>query len=649
MLILAVMGAALVSLVTTGSDISVNQLQSEQALNVAEGGKEFILANRTFPNYSQVTPITLGAGSFTVATPAYLTVAVAIGNNIITVNSTSGFPAAGRIVIDSEVMIYTAIGGNTFTVPAGASAAHTNGNAVYPVTTVTADPGAGGITITVASTTGFVVPGVVRIDSEYIYCASTNTPLTTQFTNCIRGYKGSTAAAHIATSNVFQYIITTTSTVGTGTNSTRVIRTAVYGSAGGSGGGGGGINIRQGSFIKNTVVGAQSVTGVGFQSKAVIFFWTRQTAVGFLAMQSMGAGFATSAANQRAVAIAENDNAVSSNAGRRKSEANVIIMLSNGTPTMSANAALTSFDVDGFTINWLSNEVRQDIIHYIAIGGSDITNATAGTFNSNVAIGNQPVAGLGFQPDFVMFLTGSTGANDTNLSNSQLSLGFAKSSAARGAIVTGSQDARASNLRKRSQQRTNACILLLTLPDVRTQDGIADFVSMDANGFTINWSDAPAVATPIFYLALKGGQYNVGSFNQAIALGDQSVAGVGFQPVGLMMASFNKIAQLGIIADDEMSIGAAQSSTARGSIWSEVQDGVDPSESNSYTNTSFAMTMATGPAAVNAQTNFVAFNNDGFILNWTTVNATARQILYWVVGPTAQSTIPIATTHEEVY
>lgn len=36
MLILAVMGAALVSLVTTGSDVSVNQLQSEQALQIQQ-------------------------------------------------------------------------------------------------------------------------------------------------------------------------------------------------------------------------------------------------------------------------------------------------------------------------------------------------------------------------------------------------------------------------------------------------------------------------------------------------------------------------------------------------------------------------------------------------------------------------------------
>lgn len=36
MLILAVMGAALVSLVTTGSDVSVNQLRSEQTLQIQQ-------------------------------------------------------------------------------------------------------------------------------------------------------------------------------------------------------------------------------------------------------------------------------------------------------------------------------------------------------------------------------------------------------------------------------------------------------------------------------------------------------------------------------------------------------------------------------------------------------------------------------------
>lgn len=72
MLILSVMGVVLVSLVTTGSDISVNQLRSEQALNIAHGGIEFGLHTTTrgggswgeftFSNRS------LGAGTFTLST-----------------------------------------------------------------------------------------------------------------------------------------------------------------------------------------------------------------------------------------------------------------------------------------------------------------------------------------------------------------------------------------------------------------------------------------------------------------------------------------------------------------------------------------------------------------------------------------------------
>ncbi|OGP11772.1 MAG: hypothetical protein A2055_00975 [Deltaproteobacteria bacterium GWA2_47_9] len=218
MLILSVMGVTLISLVTTGSDISINQLQSEKAFNVAEGGKEYILANRTFPNYSLTSATNLGAGNFTVATPTYLTGAVAAGNTTINVNSTSGFAAApGRLVIDSEVMTYTAMTANTFTI-AAATADHFNGNAVYPVTTLTADPGVAGTTLNVGSTTGFIVPGSVKIDNEYLYCTGSTA---VAFIGCQRGYRASTPAAHGIGSNVFQYVITSTGIVG---NAQRVVR-----------------------------------------------------------------------------------------------------------------------------------------------------------------------------------------------------------------------------------------------------------------------------------------------------------------------------------------------------------------------------------------------------------------------------------------
>ncbi|MBI4683859.1 MAG: hypothetical protein HY755_01525 [Nitrospirae bacterium] len=208
LLIFALLISVAVSLITTGANIGVQELQGQQAFNIAEGGIEYILENRTFPNYSLTAAKNLGAGSFIVFTPTYLTGAVAIGNNTINVNSTTGSASpAGRLVIDSEVIAYTGTTANSFTGAGPATAAHTNGNAVYPVTTVIPNPIAiGDTTINVASTTGFVIPGILNIDSENIYCANTNAPSTTQFTNCTRGYNSTPAAAHPAGNNVFQYM-----------------------------------------------------------------------------------------------------------------------------------------------------------------------------------------------------------------------------------------------------------------------------------------------------------------------------------------------------------------------------------------------------------------------------------------------------------
>jgi hypothetical protein len=231
MLILAAMGTALVSLVGSENDASVKQMKSSQAQYIAEGGMEYILASpRVFPNYStNGAAVSLGAGSFQTDTPAYLTAPVSIGNTTITVNSTTGFANAGRIVIDSEVIAYTGTTATTFTGAGPAAAAHASGNSVYPVTTVTADPGAGGTTIAANSTAGFVIAGVVKIGSEYIYCTGATG---TTFTSCTRGYRGTTAAAHAIGSNVFQYAVTSTGTVsGAFGSAQRVVKASVDGTS----------------------------------------------------------------------------------------------------------------------------------------------------------------------------------------------------------------------------------------------------------------------------------------------------------------------------------------------------------------------------------------------------------------------------------
>jgi hypothetical protein len=48
--------------------------------------------------------------------------------------------------------------------------------------------------------------------------------------------------------------------------------------------------------------------------------------------------------------------------------------------TPDADAQLTAMTTDGFTINWVNPPSQPWIIHYMALGGPDITTATVGTF-----------------------------------------------------------------------------------------------------------------------------------------------------------------------------------------------------------------------------------------------------------------------------
>ncbi len=388
------------------------------------------------------------------------------------------------------------------------------------------------------------------------------------------------------------------------------------------------VRVKYGSFTKKTDgSGTQAITGVGFTPKAVIFYYTRQTATGFAAVQTMGFGFAAGGKGQ-GVAIAEDDNAGTSNSGRRMSEDYPVIILSNGTPTTAAYAKVSSFDADGFTLDWSANEARADIIRYVALGGDGITNAYAFSFDLATGTGNQAVTGVGFRPDLVMFLSAFTAAKDTDTADSQLSLGIAASSTQEGSIVIGSDDAVASNATKVTQQRTDASILHLTA--TMTQDAIVDFVSMDSDGFTVNKSDAPAATTRVHFLALKGGTHKVGSITQPSGTGNTATTGVGFKPRSLMLFSGNKVAGSGIVNPGTISIGAAHDAIARGSIWSEAKN-VDPSDTNSYTSATDILTLAASASTVNARADLTSFDSDGFTLNWSAADATAREIIYWAL------------------
>lgn len=223
------LGVIVVSLVGTQGFSAMNEVKSDQAFFVAEGGTEFsqrFLAQNLQWYRSTVDPIlipatNLGAGSFNVsvnlpATMLRTRIPDDTSTAPIRVYTTNRFPASGFLQIkedlltgDAEFVFYSGIVGNTFTgisrgqtvggVSNGASA-HARGDRVYPVTTLTvalANSCAAPASFTVASHPKFLGAGTVDIDGEEIsYTGSTIAGGAMTLTGVTRCQNGTASTAH---------------------------------------------------------------------------------------------------------------------------------------------------------------------------------------------------------------------------------------------------------------------------------------------------------------------------------------------------------------------------------------------------------------------------------------------------------------------
>ena len=361
-------------------------------------------------------------------------------------------------------------------------------------------------------------------------------------------------------------------------------------------------------------------------------------------------GFATAsngAVSQYAATVAV-QNGVNPNAqnfsSRRNSTSNVIIFMdptAGNPPGMTAQASLQSLDSNGFTLNWTTNAAGANIVNYIALGGD--TSASVGSFNLANAAGPQASPATGFKPSFVMFLHAGDGATDTNNADAELGIGFAQSSSARGATVYASENVKPTA--PGWQQLTNKAIAFLshTTGGLPVAAGQADFVSMDNNGFTINVTTPSGAGTwGVGYLALRGGRVTTGVFNENIATGTQSPATLAFKPNGVMLASRNLATGAGVNAA-RLSIGAAGLGTGgaiiNGNVWAQdlsgqSAGGANSTRANMYNDATNIISMGVNSAATNIdQATLQSLNLGSFTLDWTVVSGTAREILYWAIGP----------------
>ena len=317
-------------------------------------------------------------------------------------------------------------------------------------------------------------------------------------------------------------------------------------------------------------------TGYGFQPKAFIIWCSGRTeavdTVGAFS-QAMALGFGTSTTQRVSVGVHSEDNAA---AGDADTETTVVACLVVAATAGAVDGLLdiSTIDADGITFIIDDQFTKNVRVFVLAFGGDSISNAKAGNFVKNADALNQTVTDPGFQPTIVFFVTGRAAAGGTA---SMLTIGAAISSAKQGVLCSAAADGDATMETKRYCNDIE-CIARFSA-GVTSITHRATFVQMEATGFTIDNIESPETLT-VGYLAIAGGDWDMGNLLTRTDGNDIVVSGLAFQPNGLFFFSHGTAESVADTPQDHdmKSVGAAVSPTSRGSQAMSDQDALADSE-----------------------------------------------------------------------
>jgi hypothetical protein len=291
---------------------------------------------------------------------------------------------------------------------------------------------------------------------------------------------------------------------------------------------------------------------------------------------------------------------------------------------------ISSWDATGFTVNW-STIVSGTIFHYLAIGGTDVSSFTPlNTTNSIATTGTQAITGVGFRPKLVFFV------NWYNVVGGSTGFGAAVDSTHRWAISSSGASSgtmSSANLQSRVMDTTK-CMVNLGGGGVTTIIGAADLVSMDADGFTLNWTTNSGSTNNNFgYLCLGGAaEFEVGNFSKQANTTQTTItvaATSATTPSAYLIAGTTAIGTAATATGNLVSIGATDG-TRSSSVVMEAAASALPTQARRYADAGgsnlsvlrqrAAPTSVSAPGTTSVVMTHNAFTADGFTVNLPTNN-----------------------------
>jgi hypothetical protein len=404
--------------------------------------------------------------------------------------------------------------------------------------------------------------------------------------------------------------------------------------------------FERGSFAKETTGTAnalQTVTLVNgaLTPKALILWCTTQTteAFGPNLRMSVGMGSGTALANQRSTAWASDDNdGVSSNVGANWGD-DVLSILTSGTPVVSVVGRINALSAGSFQLIYPTNNTTAYLIHYIVLGGADLTDALVLEFTDKLTpTGNRDDVGFGFDPQFIFILHATTStAPPSTSSGYKPCIGAAKSSTARWAAAVTGNDAQgmATGFGAVNDLVTNRVINTLSAAATPAVEASADFVNFITDGYTLNWLTVPASARRYATLAIRGGQHAVGAFGKTTGASGSAddITAPGFSLAGVLQVTTDRLAADAIGGFSEISIGSFDG-TREGHVWGSWSDTALPTEADVKIETAKVISTNTNPNVLKAEAD-CTFIANGFRNTWSTNDAVATEIGWIVFGDNA--------------
>jgi hypothetical protein len=393
--------------------------------------------------------------------------------------------------------------------------------------------------------------------------------------------------------------------------------------------------VEKGTFVKKSGTGSQEVNLTGAFQPKVLWLWSTGSTTNATYAEHFQATYGFSdGTNDACIHFNSEDASASTDcAGALRSDS-IIAFQNTATPaTVTARADVTTFDTDGFTLNWAVGDATLSIIHYMAIGGTDITNVLVKHVTNPTGNGNRAETGVGFQGDFLQLLYpgfDSIGLTaNTIKTDAYFMIGAATSSTARWSFGSSSEHNAATSDTYNRKEITRCLAGWSPSAGTISSTNEADFVSWGSDGFTLNWSNMLASFTgPVAYLIIKGGLWDVGNGTAPASTGTQNISITsGRDPAGVQMFTWGDTTLASGVAEAEarIVIGGGDGSLNEGCISTHDLDNQATAEitsrisSNAKILQAHTATATATSSTLLAECDLTGMSTSGqFSVNWTT-------------------------------